>query len=95
MAQRTEACAYYARKFTYYSFENFPKFCPIILLSLAYYSQVILRRYTGFRSTSFKIAELNPLHWLQILNKVRYDCSIRVPECSIRVYQSIIAIIIV
>ena len=32
---------------------------PIILLCLAYYSQVILRRYTDIRSTSFKIAESN------------------------------------
>ena len=30
-----------------------------ILLCLAYYSQVILRRYTGIRSTSIKIAESN------------------------------------
>ena len=54
-----QACAYYARKFTYYFFENFPNFSPIILLCLAYYSQVIFRRYTGIRSTSFKIAESN------------------------------------
>ena len=55
--------------------------------------------YTGIRSTSFKIAESNevknPCCWLQILTEVRYDCSIRVAECSIRVNRSFIAIIIV
>ena len=29
-------------KFTYYSFENFPKKSPIILTTLSYYSQIIL-----------------------------------------------------
>ena len=39
--------------------------------------------------------KLNPLCWLQIVSKVGYGCSIRVPEFSIRVYRSFIAIIIV
>ena len=37
-----QACAYYARNFTYYSFQNFPKILPIILLIIAYYSHNIL-----------------------------------------------------
>ena len=37
-----------------------------ILLCLAYYSQVILRRYTGIRSTSFKIAESNEVKSLAL-----------------------------
>ena len=32
---------------------------PIILLYLAYYSKIILRRYTCIRNTSFKIVESN------------------------------------
>ena len=36
--------------------------------------------------------KLNPYCWLQIVNKVRYDCSIRVSVCSIRVYRSFIGL---
>ena len=36
--------------------------------------------------------KLNLLCWLQIVNKVRYDCSIRVSVCSIRVYRSFIGL---
>ena len=32
----TEACAYYAHNFTYYSFQDFPKILPIILLIITY-----------------------------------------------------------
>ena len=32
----------YARNFTYYSFQNFPKILPIILLIITYYSHKIL-----------------------------------------------------
>ena len=37
-----QACAYYARNFIYYSFQNFPKILPIILLIITYYSHKIL-----------------------------------------------------
>ena len=36
------ACAYYARNFTYYSFQNFPPNIFIILLIITYYSHKIL-----------------------------------------------------
>ena len=78
--------------FTYYSFKNFP---PIVLLCLAYYSKIILKRYTCIRNTSLKILESNSWCWLQTVTNVRHDCSIRVSEHSIRVYQSFITIIIV
>ena len=34
-----------------------PKFSPIILLCLTYYSQVILRKYTDIRSTNIKMSK--------------------------------------
>ena len=68
-------------KIVTYSFKNFPKLSPIILLCLAYYPKVILRRYTCIRNTSFeKIVEVIP-------------CAVY--DCSIRVYRFFITIIII
>ena len=71
---------------------EFPRiFTYIILLCLAYYSKIILRRYTYIKNTSFKIVgklmKLNPWCWLQLntVNKVWYDCTIGVSKRSIRV----------
>ena len=45
---------------TYNSFRIFQNFhLAIILLRLAYYLKIILRRYTCIRNTSFKIVESN------------------------------------
>ena len=56
-------------KFTYYSFENFAKFSPIILLCLIYYSKILLRRYTYIRNTSLKIVESNEVKsWVLAAN---------------------------
>ena len=40
---------------------------------IAYYSKIILRRYTCIRN---KIVEINEVKSPQTVNKVRYDCSI-------------------
>ena len=60
--------------FTYYSF--------VLILLFQNYSQKIHL----YRNTSLKILESNPLCWLQSVNNVRYDCSIRVSECSIYLF---------
>ena len=46
-------------KFYLLFFREFSKISPISLLCLAYYSRIILRRYTCIRNTSFKIEESN------------------------------------
>jgi len=38
---------------------QFPEFSPTILLCLAHYSKIILRRYNCIRNTSLKIVEIN------------------------------------
>ena len=70
--------------FTYYSF--------VLSLIFQNYSQKI---HLHYKLQSKKVMKLNPWCWLQTVNKVRYDCTIRVSERSIRVYRSFIAIIIV
>ena len=53
---------------TYY---YFPELSPIILLCLAYYSKIILRRYTCIRNTSFKIVESNEVKSLVLAAKCK------------------------
>ena len=60
---------------TYYSLKNFPKFSPIIVLCFAYYSKIILRRYSCIGNTSFKIVESNEVKSLVLAAncKTRYN----------------------
>ena len=72
------------------------EFSPIILLCLAYYSKMVLRRYTCIRNTSFKIVESNkvkPLVLAANFKLYRYDMTALL-ECLSILYRSFITIII-
>jgi len=57
-------------KFYLSFFQEFPK---IFLLCLAYYSKIILRRYTCIRNTSFKIVKSNEIKSLVLAANCKQD----------------------
>ena len=82
------------------------KLLPIILLEspkiFIYYSFVLSLLFQNYSqkihllqaSKQQKVMKLNPWCWLQTLKEVRYDCSIGMSECSVRVYRSFITTLI-
>jgi len=78
----------YAQNFNLYSFQEFSSFYPLFFFFQAYYSKAFL-----FISKKIHLHILKAW-WLQTVNKIQYDCSIRMYERFIRVYRSSIAIII-
>ena len=71
---------------------------PDVEASLAYCSKIFPRRYTSITvleiqvSKQQKVMELNSWCWLQTINKIQYDCSIGVFDCSTTASISITAI---